>query len=664
MEKEMKIIVPVGLEGDWPTCESIVRDILKQYHNFGFTCFALAGPGGGWRPIGYPPMEQYNKLAELFLEVKNILAPYGIECGWWNCATIKSGPSDEFTSVTWEDGSPHAFANCPLDENFKKRFSEDIARFAKIAKPAFIITEDDFSVVAAGGCFCDNHLKAFEKKMGQYYSREQLQEILWQNKPENFEIIRKWRENLKDSMVGLAEAMRRELDKESPEIPMIYCQAGCADMEGDCTEAVARAMAGPRHSPTSRLYGAGYGITPAKGIPTMLYHTLYNKQHVGDDFTCLHEIDTYPHTRFYNAASYMGTVMGIVSSYGYDGAIFQTQQILDDAGEETAYGNMYAEGKVCFNTVNRIAKQCHLKGVEIDYDPFWNTVVESKSTKDPLWVECISRFGIPYVTTQANVAFWDDRQAKYAEHDVIMEYLSKGLFLDADAAKVLCERGYGKYLGVEVGDSVLVGSKLGYDLGAREVIRDSFARESVGRHMPSPHMYSPSGNGVQLRLTVTDDACEVISDLYTFQREYVAPVMTRFENEFGGKVVVMGVTLDKNRSHSLYNYRRMRLFKELLTWCSDEYVFVKGEPDVCVIQNEAKNRTESGCFGMLTLANLSADPLDEISLHLPPAWKELTEFYILTKDGEWEMADFSKNEDGIILHQKLNHLDPLYVLAK
>jgi hypothetical protein len=42
--------------------------------------------------------------------------------------------------------------------------------------------------------------------------------------------------------------------------------------------------------------------------------------------------------------------------------------------------------------------------------------------------------------------------------------------------------------------------------------------------------------------------------------------MTRFENELSGRVVVMGMTVKGNLSQSLFNYRRKRLFEEMLLW--------------------------------------------------------------------------------------------------
>lgn len=297
------------------------------------------------------------------------------------------------------------------------------------------------------------------------------------------------------------------------------------------------------------------------------------------------------------------------------------------------------------------------------YDPFWNTADESKSTQAPLWTHCISRFGIPYVSTGSDIAFWDERQARYCDDSTILHQLSKGLFLDGDAARWLCKRGYGKYIGVNVEDDIAC-APLCYDLGAREVICPQFRSPGCGQNMPIAHMFSPGGNGKLLRLSVTDVHCEVISEAYTFQRKYIAPAMTRFINELGGHVVVMGMTLDGNNSQALFNYRRMRLLKELMLWCTDEYVFVKEAPDVFIIMNEAESIAGSSCFDMLTLIDLCEDGQMELKLHLPPKWRESSLFYLLDENGEPKPLNYTLDGSELTVYNELHYLSPMFILRE
>ncbi len=208
-----------------------MEEILERYNNYDIKAFCLAAPFGGWRGTGYPSKDRYREFAELFLSVKETLKDYEIELGWWIVLTVKNGGG--FTPIIKDDRTKHPFACCPSDPEFIQRFSEDVAMFAKIAKPSFIITEDDFSVRAASGCYCDYHLNEFARRMGKHYSREEILEKYQEDTPEAVEFVRTWRTVLKDSLVHFAAAVRRELDKESPEIPMGCMQPGCTFEEGD-----------------------------------------------------------------------------------------------------------------------------------------------------------------------------------------------------------------------------------------------------------------------------------------------------------------------------------------------------------------------------------------------------------------------------------------------
>ncbi|MBR3943061.1 MAG: hypothetical protein IKJ55_06855, partial [Clostridia bacterium] len=485
--------------------------------------------------------------------------------------------------------------------------------------------------------------------------------VFEQKTEESYQLFKKWRDLMCDSLVILSEAVRKEVDKKSPEIPIGSMQPGSCDADGgDSTVKIARALAGKNHTPFCRIHGTSYCTREdARDLANTLFHALYSKQHIDGDFIFYHESDTFPHTLFYMSASKMCAYMSAVYSYGFDGSTFQTAQISDDMNEDPAYGLMYKKERDRFNQVHRIAKQCDLQGVALDYDPFWNTAEQSPTNS--FWTELLSVFGIPYTTTQSDVAFWDVRQAKHKNHDEVLKALSKGLFLDGAAAKALCERGYGKYIGVSIGETVAQ-DRMKYDLDAREIIKPPFDAFSKGKNMPAAHMYSNGKNGMLLEMKVTDPNTEIITEEYSFQRELNSVAMTRFQNELGGKIVVMGTTLERNRSQNLFNYRRQKLLHELLKWCSDSYVYTKDRANIHTIVNKAKNQAEFK--GMITLINLGDGTLDSVTLHLPPEWKKAKEFLLLDQKGEWVQGNIALKENELILQEPFRHCDAVYILIK
>lgn len=657
--KELDIIIPISIELDWPTKESIVADIIEQNEKYGFTRFALAAPSAGWRSVGYPTIEHFKEKAELFLEVKNELEPLGIECGWWITATIKSGVLNESCRIVKSDGSLAPFSNCPSAPDFIERFSKDVALFAEIAKPKFIITEDDYSIYASTlkyGCFCENHLAEFSKRIGRSYTREELVKLFDSKSEEAIRLLKIWQEVMKDSLVILAKRMRQELDKKTPEIPMGYMQSGCSDLDGDCTLEIARAMAGDKHTPFSRIFGTFYGGFEPHKIPEVLYHPIYSRQHIEGDFRFYHESDTFPHTRFFTSGAEMRAIMGAVYSCGFCGSTFQTQQLLDCPNEETAYGSYFAKERKRFNVLYNTVTTCELEGVEISFDSFFSTIDGVKQFSD--WTLAVSLFGIPYTTKSASVAFWDKSMAAYADEETVLEYLSKTLFLDGEAAKILCNRGFGEYIGVSVGEDIADEGMLKYDLGAREVICEAFATDGYGKNMPCAHMLA-RGNGKMLRLFNLDDDCEIITEAYAFRKNKISPAMTRFTNKLGGKITVMAITLNGNFSQSLFNYRRQRLLHRLINDCSDEICYVKEAARVYVIMNKAKS--DADFIGLLTLTNLSSDSLDYAELKLSSEFNKFSKILSLNIEGEWEEINYEKTDDGIKLLEKLEYLNPLYL---
>lgn len=664
----LDILIPVALELDWPTKDTIVSDIREQHKRYGFSRFVLAAPSGGWRSVGYPSQEVFTKNAKLFALVCDELQADGIECGWWITATLKSGHSEKFTPMVDANGEDSPIANCPLDPLFRKTFSENVALFASIAHPALIVTEDDYSVFAGSseyGCFCKHHLAAFAKRMGKAYTREELIAEFRQKTPESFALLRKWRELAKDSMVEFSQDIRRAVDVKTPEIPIGYMQAGCADMEGDCTAEICRALAGSRHTPFSRFHGTAYCGGDSKDIPKILFNALYSKQHM-PDIVPYHESDTFPHTRYFMSSSFMRAMMSVVYSAGFQGSTFQTQQLLDDPNEESAFGKMFCTERARFNAIFKAAKKCRMRGVELSYDPFWNTVDHFGSWK-PRWARPIGLFGIPYTTTREKVACWDARQARYYDDHTVMEYLCAGLILDGGAAMELFRRGFGKYLGVDVGESVATGM-LSYDLAAREVLCDNVLPKLLGRHMPSSHMYAIGNNGEQLRLTVNDPKCEILTELISFEKKHITPAMTRFENELGGRVVVLGQTLynekkqKTNLSQSLYNYRRQKLIQDAVSWCGGDYATVLDEPNVFVVMNEAIDAETVGFQAMLTLVNLGEDSIDRISIKLPRVMHSFERIYYLNKEGEWKEKKVVKTEKGFKISCKFHFGEPVCLI--
>ena len=660
----LEIIVPVSNDNDWPDYRQTIAEIREQHDKYGIDQFALTSPCAGWRSTGLPPEEFYRERAEVFKKIRDAVAPAGIRCGWWNTLTLKSGPDPRWNRMIRMDGTETPMASCPLNPVFRETFARNVALFVKIAKPAFVITEDDFSINAAAqyeGCFCEHHLAEFARREGRTYTREELKAILEQTTPESHELRRRWRTLMRDSLVLFAKAIRDAVDEDSPEVPMGTMQSGGSDHDGDMTEALARAMAGPAHTPFSRLCGTFYGGENISGIPAKIFHALYSKQHIGANFKCYHESDTFPHTRFFTSAASMRILMSTSYSYGFCGSTFQTQQLLDDGNEETAYGKLIGRERSRFQAIVDAAAHCRLKGVRVHYDPFRATTDSERWYYTP-WTGTLSKYSIPYTTLESDTVFLSGEQPMHLDRAELMQIFSKSVFLDGDAAAAICRLGLSRYIGVETGSDPITGKNV-YDLCGREVIQPEFIPDHKGRNMHRADFFSPGGKGKHYSLTPIDLGCEIITKLLSYKKEFITVGMTRFVNELGGKVVVLNQAVYENHSSSLYNYRRQKLFQELLIWCNDEFAFVKDEARIFLIMNEASDPENAGFRGMLTISNLNPDPVEGFALHLPTAWRGC-EFLRLTPDGKYLPCPAEETEDGANFNFNINYAYPEVLLIR
>ena len=658
----LEIIVPISHDHDWPDFRHTIEEIREQHDKYGIDQFILTCPCAGWRSTGLPPEEFFRERAEVFKKVRDAVAPEGIQCGWWNTLTLKSGPDPRWNRMIRMDGTETPMASCPLNPVFRETYARNVALFVKIAKPAFVITEDDYSINAAAiyeGCFCEHHLAEFARREGRAYTREELKAILEQKTPEAHALRRRWRDLMRDSLVLFAQAMRDAVDEESPEVPMGTAQAGRSDQDGNMTEALARAMAGSNHTPFCRLCGAFYCGESITGIPERIFHALYSKQHIGENFKCYHESDTFPHTRFFTSAASMRIFMCTAYSYGFCGSIFQTQQLLDDGNEEKAYCKLLGRERNRLQAICDAAAHCKLKGVRLHYDPFWATAEDLNHSP---WNSILSKCSIPYTTLDSNVVFLSGNQPLHLDKEELLSILSKNVFLDGDAALAVCKLGLSKYIGVETGSDPITGMDV-YDLCGREVIQPEFIPEHKGRNMHRADFFSPNGKGTHYSLTPIDPACEIITKLVSYKKEFITVGMTRFVNELGGKVVVMNQAVNCNQSSSLFNYRRQKLFHELLVWCGDEFAFVKDEARIFMIMNEANDPEDAGFSGMLTITNLNPDPVEGFALHLPPAWRD-REFLRLSPDGKYLPCPAEKTDDGVKFDFTVGYAYPEVLLVK
>lgn len=131
------------------------------------------------------------------------------------CRPLKEGQN--FTTQVDYDGFKSDMVACPLCKNWKKYFLEFYEFLIKELEPDTVWIEDDFRLhnhgdLKFGGCFCDLHMKEYNKRLGTNYTREEFTDRLFRKNPEE-RIKKAWLDVNRECMVSLAKEIGESISK-------------------------------------------------------------------------------------------------------------------------------------------------------------------------------------------------------------------------------------------------------------------------------------------------------------------------------------------------------------------------------------------------------------------------------------------------------------------
>ena len=543
----------------------MLEQLKIMRENYGLRRFLLTAPNEEVRLAGFPSADVYTAIGNQILEVKNALAGHDIEIGWWCAPTLRMGGGAPFQYVTGIEGAVSATTPCPLDKGFQKTFGEYITTVLKIARPPVIQFEDDYELSwqppVSFGCFCPLHLSEFAKKENREYTREELLEIFRTVTPESIRLRKSWAELSKISLTEFAVQVRNAMDTIAPETRVSLCQSGVSDFDGFFIEDVASALAG-KTRPLVRLYGTNYSSFEDISLPETTFHALYSKQHLPENFECIHESDTYPHTRFFMSSKKLKSLMTVALTFGLDDFLLYSTQYLDTPIEDRGYVKMFREEHKRFDTIKREIKDCRPGGCEIVYKPDGHAVIPyTRGVPSPPgndWVRVLGRFGIPYTSKDGHVKVVAGDVAKTLNDAEIEDMLKGGLLLDSYSANILHERGWGEYLGVAIQPR----TQLSF---CYEGIRKEKVEDIEGDLMYN-FAFAPAGNegSTFYELTPITTETEIITDFLDQNEEPVIPGLVRFQNILGGRVAIIAYDLRGNRSSSIFNYKKKEILRQTI----------------------------------------------------------------------------------------------------
>ncbi len=530
--------------------EQAVKEMRVIKRKYGISRFMLIGPGQAVRISGFPSREVFERLGDAVHYCKEHLAPEGVEIGWWCSPSLASGDGRGFQNIVGINGAVCPISSCPLDQNFVNAFTDNIKTVVARARPFMIQFEDDYVLsnqpqIGGFGCFCPLHLKEFSTQAGRFYSREELAEIFATVNDESIYLRRLWSKMGRNTLTSLSESVRIAVDQVAPETRICLCQPGCCDLDGDMTEPVARAFAGKNTRPAVRLYGSAYSHTDSGyAIPSMLLHSMYSAEHLPKDFELFYETDSFPHTRYFSSSAFLESSLYTALASGLHDSLLYAAQYLDAPCEEKGYFSMYKENRIRLNAFRDSLKGFKLDGCQIIHRPdaccgapvAKNNYAGRNDSK--AWADILGRHGIPFTTRECHVKMLNGLTANVFSDSEIKEFLSGGLFLDAEAAQILDRRGFGEYLGIKING--MLESCFGHErLADIPEFSDIKGRFMYDRNLRFKSAGFESGTFIKIE----SRGAKAMTYLVGACGEDVQPGCTCFRNAIGGRVAVIAINL-------------------------------------------------------------------------------------------------------------------------
>jgi hypothetical protein len=245
--------------------------------------------------------------------------------------------------------------------------------------------------------------------------------------------------------------------------------------------------------------------------------------------------------------------------------------------------------------------------------------------------EKLEAHGIPTVYDDENVIVATGQNISAFSDTEIKDFLKKGVFLDAAAAKTLFDRGFGKLIGLKNISHPINIDELG-ELGAEEFFNEKFGgaekkfltmtiRGADGKR-PSLSLIEPTGDIQEISRLVDSDA----------RRQHIS--MYAFENELGGRVIVSCLDFATASGQSFNHPFRVEQLQGTVRWLSRDTVPIIVEGDGAY---PLAFRKDCDDFTLIGMFNLSLDPWPSARFTLSDD-RDFTTVMILDRSGQWLAA--------------------------
>lgn len=629
--------------------EEICQDIKEMYEAKIVSCplFMMV-----LHPEGVPPIDKVTPACRDFALFRDRLAELGVPAGVLVQSSLGHGyalnhplPFTPYKNLT--DGEDTS-VSCPMDERFRE-YMKNVMKIIASYSPSVVMLDDDCRLLnrPGKGCTCRLHMKELQRRIGKSITREELYEHIMTH-PVDDELTLAYVDTQRESLHGAIVAMREGIDSVDPSIQGINCTSG-----ETCEFVVYNnpSWAGKENPTTVRLPNGIYAPLSSKGFSDLMYRTAICKKVLEDGGIdiILTEGDTIPFNRYGRSASYFHSQLVAASIDGCKGSkLWVTRTVAYEPKSGKAFRKIMKENIGLYDRLYKMSREVKFFGCRI---PFQTTRLfnfhRAPGFKeiDIDFATCVlERMGLPlyFSSEPGGATFANGKAFKFWSDEQIQRMFDAGsVFLSADCAQSLQERGFGEQLGV--------------------LVRDWTGKSVAGKEY-FPNGQSCSAQIQQKELLPLFPTVETISESYHLnkqnQREFLYPAVSLYPRENGHFTVVYAGN-PKTRFHyteafAFLNETRKEQFIALLKRAGELPLYYSGDAEILLRAGYLDNHK------MLVMAwNLGFDVLPDFPLI---SEQKVIKAEYLDGEGKEQLLPFIQADGETVLQKQVLPMMPLVAI--
>ena len=621
--------------------DEICNDIKEQYESGVATCALFCMT---LVPEGNPPADKVGVLCKKYALFQEKLNSMGLKCGVLVQASVGHGwvLGEMFpyqNHVNFNDGVGVASV-CPADNGFKD-YIYNVMKTIASYNPSTIMVDDDFRLIwfKGEGCACPLHMARFNERAGTSFTREELWEILNQRTEESKKYTDIFIEVQKDSLLETARVMRQGIDSVNPSLPASYC---CCGNNAEFAYEIADILSGEGNPVTIRINNGNYTPVGARFFSRVFGRAATQIAKLkGKADVILAETDTCPQNRYSTSAASLHTHFTGTILEGANGAKhWITRLTTHEPKSGEAYRKILSKYNGFYERLAELTPTLKWRGCRIHTPTKPDFTYGRVKEECDGWSYCVlERMGIPMYFSGENggVLCLEGDSDSWFDDSEILKILSGPVFLASDTAKKLYDRGFGKYIGVDV-----------RKWQGPTPTTERFKNGKLTK------VQMKTNELVPLNSDVIADSYVVNTLDYTNYTE-LFPGTTIYKNELGGTVFTFCGTPVSNfhiaEAFSFLTYSRKEQLVNMLKQTNELPVYYVGDEEVYLKCADMENGDTFVAF-----FNIGFDPIEKICLDCSFTPSKIE---YLTPNGQSKEVNFEIKGSNVEIDISANTLYPV-----